>query len=231
MILAAPRAEKPDGPVRPVRVWDLPTRLVHWLVAALIPFSWWSATSDHLSWHRQSGYMILGLLAFRLIWGVVGSATARFSRFVAGPRTVLAYVRGRLGESRIGHNPLGGWSVIALLTVLALQIGLGLFAVDEDAIEAGPLSKFVSFDTGRAITHWHHQIFWVVVALVALHLSAILVYALQRKNLLGPMITGVARLSTNLTPPALASRTRMIIAAALAASLTWFVAHGLSFKP
>jgi cytochrome b len=144
---------------------------------------------------------------------------------------VLAYVRGRLGESRIGHNPLGGWSVIALLTVLALQIGLGLFAVDEDAIEAGPLSKFVSFDTGRAITHWHHQIFWVLVALIALHLSAILVYALQRKNLLGPMITGVARLSTNLTPPALASRTRMIIAAALAASLTWFVAHGLSFKP
>ncbi len=217
--------------VRPVRVWDLPTRLVHWLIAALIPFSWWSATSDHLSWHRMSGYVILGLVAFRLIWGFAGSSTARFTGFVTCPRTVLAYVRGRLGESRIGHNPLGGWSVMALLTVLALQTCLGLFAVDEDALEAGPLSKFVSFDTGRAITHWHHQIFWVLVALIALHLSAILVYGLRRKNLVGPMITGVARLSPSLTVPTLAARSRMIMAAALAASLTWFVAHGLSLKP
>ncbi len=230
MILGASGAGDAETPLRPVRVWDLPTRLVHWLIAALVPFSWWSATHDHLSWHRLSGYVLMGLLAFRLIWGVVGSSTARFSRFVAGPRTVLAYARGRLGEGRIGHNPLGGWSVIALLTVLALQIGLGLFAVDEDAIEAGPLSKFVSFDTGRAITHWHHEIFWVLVALITVHLVAILIYTLRRKTLVGPMITGVARLSPSLAAPALASRTRVIIAAALAASLTWFVAHGLSFR-
>jgi len=109
--------------------------------------------------------------------------------------------------------------------------GLGLFAVDEDAIEAGPLSKFVSFETGRAITRWHHRIFWVLVALIALHLGAILVYGLRRKNLVGPMITGIARLSPNLTVPSLASRGRMIIVAALAASLTWFVAHGLFLIP
>jgi cytochrome b len=231
LILPKSGAGEAETPLRPVRVWDLPTRLVHWLIAALIPFSWWSATNDHLSWHRLSGYVMLGLLGFRLIWGVIGSSTARFSDFVAGPPTVIAYLRGRSGARRIGHNPLGGWSVIALLTVLALQIGLGLFAVDEDAIEAGPLSKFVSFDTGRAITHWHHQIFWVLVALITVHLVAILVYALRRKNLIGPMITGVARLSPSLTAPAFASRTRLIIAAAVAAGLTWFVAHGLSFKP
>lgn len=212
-----------------VTVWDLPLRLVHWLIVLLIPFSWWSAHSDHLPWHRVSGYTVLGLLIFRILWGVMGSSTARFSQFLVGPRKVLLYLRGRL-TAPVGHNPLGGWSVMALLSVLMVQVGLGLFAVDEDAIEAGPLSRFVSFERGRAITHWHHQIFWVLVALIALHLGAILIYALRRKNLVRPMITGRAVLDPGATAPILAQPWRLAVAAAVALSVTWVIAHGLALK-
>ncbi len=221
-----PGAATPGGGVL---IWDLPIRLVHWLIAVLIPFSWWSAHSDHLSWHRLSGYTVLGLLLFRLLWGVMGSSTARFAQFLAGPRRVALYLRGRLAAP-VGHNPLGGWSVVALLTVLLIQVGLGLFAVDEDAIEAGPLSKFVSFDTGRAITHWHHQIFWVLVALIGLHLAAILIYALRRRNLVEPMITGRAVLAPGVAAPTLAPAWRLALAAALAFSVTWVIAHGFALK-
>jgi cytochrome b len=213
-----------------VRVWDLPIRLVHWLIVLLIPFSWWSAHSDHLSWHRLSGYTILGLLIFRGLWGVMGSSTARFSGFLVGPRGVAAYLRGGLAKTTVGHNPLGGWSVVALLGVLAVQVGLGLFAVDEDAIEAGPLSKFVSFDTGRAITHWHHLVFWGLLGLIALHLGAILFYALRRRNLVGPMITGRAALGPEVEPARLAPPWRFLLTAAVAAILTWIIAHGLALK-
>lgn len=216
-------------PVR-ARIWDLPTRVLHWLLVLLIPFSWWSATHDHLSWHLLSGYTILGLLAFRLLWGVFGSPTARFSRFLAGPRTVAAYVGGRLGRAVVGHNPLGGWSVAAMLLALATQVGLGLFSVDEDDLYEGPLSRFVDFDTGRAIAHWHHKMFWVLVALIAVHLAAILVYALRRRNLVGPMITGVARLAPGAHVPPLAPVWRVAAAALVAVALTWFIAHGLRLR-
>jgi len=208
------------------RVWDLPVRLVHWVLAALIPFSWWAAKSDHLPWHRLSGYTILGLLVFRLIWGVAGSSTARFGAFLKGPRAVAAYLRGE-GAPAAGHNPLGGWSVAAMLVVLATQVGLGLFSVDEDGLEAGPLAKFVSFDTGRAIAHIHHLVFWALAGLVALHLGAIGVYAIRGRNLLKPMITGDAELAPGAEAPGLAAPWRLAAACAAAAALAWFVAHGL----
>ena len=147
-------------------VWDLPTRLVHWLIAALIPFSWWSATHDHLSWHILSGCTILGLLLFRMIWGFFGSSTARFSNFVAGPGRIRAYLGGRIGII-VGHNPLGGWSVVAMLGALAAQVALGLFSVTEDGLQGGPLSNFASFELGRSLAHLHHLVFWLVVALIA----------------------------------------------------------------
>jgi cytochrome b len=207
-------------------VWDLPTRATHGLLAILIPFSWWSAKSDHLPWHRMSGYVILGLLVFRLIWGFVGSPTARFAQFLKGPAAVARYVRGQAKEA-VGHNPLGGWSVMALLAVTALQVGLGLFAVDEDSVEAGPLSSLVSFDTGRAIAHLHHRLFWVLAGLIALHLAAIAVYALRGRNLVGPMVDGRASVEAHADVPPLVRPWRAVPVAALAAAVAWFVAHGL----
>ena len=239
--LSPPRGEEknaslpPQGEVPPkggkgagdrARIWDIPTRLVHLLLAVLIPFSWWAAKSDHLPWHRLSGYTILGLLVFRVIWGFVGSPTARFSTFMRGPAGVIAYLRGGAWAG-VGHNPLGGWSIMAMLAVLATQVGLGLFSIDEDSLEPGPLSHFVSFDTGRAIAHLHHRLFWGLVGLIALHLAAIAVYALRGRDLVRPMITGSAPAGEGTPAPPHAPLWRAVPAALAAAAVAWFVAHGL----
>ncbi|NBU29800.1 MAG: Ni/Fe-hydrogenase 1 b-type cytochrome subunit [Caulobacteraceae bacterium] len=170
-----------------MKVWDLPIRLFHWLLAALIVFSWW-AHEDHLDWHRLSGFAIAGLLVFRLWWGLAGSSTARFSGFLKSPAGVLAYLRG--AAAGLGHNPLGGWSVVAMLATLTLQVGLGLFAIDQDGFESGPLSRFVDFETGRLAAAGHGLVFNLLVGLIVLHLLAIGWYGVRRKNLVGPMITG-----------------------------------------
>jgi len=211
---------------RRVTVWDAPTRLVHWLIAILIPFSWWSAHNDHLPWHRLSGYGILGLLVFRVIWGFVGASTSRFSDFVAGPARVRAYLADRPGAG-VGHNPLGGWSVVAMLAALAAQVGLGLFSIDEDSLEPGPLARLVSFDDARAIAHVHHLMFWAVIALVALHLGAIAFYAMRGRHLTRAMIVGRAALPPGARAPRLVPAWRAILVAAAAAAVAWFAAHGL----
>jgi len=210
-----------------VRVWDIPTRVVHWAMALLIPYSWWTATHDQLDRHRLSGYVLLGLILFRLIWGFAGSAPSRFGDFVRGPRAVLRYLRGQEGQARPGHNPIGGWSVVAMLVAITAQIVLGLFAVDEDGLESGPLSSFISFDTSRSLALIHHKLFWVIVALVALHLCAILFYLVRGKNLTATMVTGSARVAPDIEAPAVAPIWRAAIAAILAAAVAWFVASGL----
>jgi cytochrome b len=174
-----------------VKVWDLPTRLFHWLTVLLIGFSWWSAEYDEMDWHFRSGLTVLILLAFRLIWGVVGSSTARFGNFVRAPAKVLAYLRRpRNSVQAPGHNPLGGYSVIAMLATLCVQVGTGLFSVDVDGIESGPLSYRVSFDQGRAAAAVHHVSFTVLQVLVVLHLLAIVYYRVRGRRLIVPMLTG-----------------------------------------
>ena len=183
-----------------VRVWDLPTRLFHWLLAALVLFAWWSASARHIDWHRMAGSAVAGLLVFRLWWGVFGGSTARFSQFVRGPRAVIAYARHLFGREAptAGHNPMGGWSVLALLTAALATVGFGLFAVDVDGLESGPLARFVDFDTGRTASHLHGDAFTVLEAVVALHLVAIAFYALvKRENLVRPMVDGDKRLATD----------------------------------
>jgi cytochrome b len=168
-----------------VRIWDLPTRLVHWLIVALFAFSWWTAENDHLDWHMLSGYAILG------------SSTARFARFLKGPRAVSDYARHlfeRSGASTPGHNPMGGWSVVVLLFLLLLQTVLGLFAIDVDGVNAGPLDTLVSFDTGRWFSHLHGRVFNLLLIFSGLHVAAILFYWLyKRENLIPAMITGFRR--------------------------------------
>jgi cytochrome b len=182
-----------------VRIWDLPVRLFHWLIVVLFAFSWWTAENDHLDWHFLSGYTMLGLLLFRVYWGFVGGGTARFSRFVKGPRSSIAYAGqlfARPSKSSLGHNPIGGWSVLAMLLLLFVQVGLGLFAIDVDGVEGGPLDNLVTFETARRMSHLHGFVFNILLAVIGLHVAAILFYLLyKRQNLIAAMIDGHKRVS------------------------------------
>ena len=175
-------------------LWDLPIRLFHWLLAALILFSWWTVKNHHTGWHIWSGCGILTLLIFRLLWGFVGSSTARWASFVRGPRAVREYLRGNW--TGIGHTPLGALSVLALLAAVAVQVGLGLFSEDEDGLYFGPLSRLISTDTSDSVRDVHELWFNVVLGLIVLHVAAILVYRLRGRHLTKPMITGKAVLDS-----------------------------------
>ncbi|MCX7283528.1 MAG: cytochrome b/b6 domain-containing protein, partial [Novosphingobium sp.] len=157
-----------------VRIWDAPVRLFHWSLIALFSFSWWSGENHEMDWHRTSGLAILALLLFRVFWGFAGSRTARFAHFVKGPGEVVAYARKAADEHATdGHNPLGGWSVAALLLVLLTLVAAGLFSVDVDGLESGPLADYLSFDSGRAAAEFHETAFKVALALIGLHVCAI----------------------------------------------------------
>jgi cytochrome b len=218
-----------DEKTVPLRIWDLPTRIFHWAIVLLIPCAWWTATHDQLERHRLIGYTLLGLIVFRLIWGFIGSGPSRFTAFVRGPAAVLRYVRGRSGPAAPGHNPLGGWSILAMLFALGAQITLGLFAVDEDGLESGPLSDRLDFDTSRALALIHHKLFWVIVALIALHVAAIIFYRVRGRHLTAAMVTGRAHADPETEAPVIAPLWRVIPAAAVAAAIAWFVSMGLRF--
>jgi len=194
-------ADKPTIPRQ--KVWDGPTRLFHWLLAGLFFFSWWTAVNRLMDWHRASGLTILGLLVFRLWWGFAGSETARFTSFIKGPKAILSYASGLFGRSHqlaFGHNPLGAVSVAAMLLALVAQVGLGLFAMDTDGIESGPLARFVSFEFAQATGELHETSFRILLVLVGLHIAAILFYlAVKHVNLMRPMVTGY-RLGTGSGP-------------------------------
>lgn len=180
----------------PTPVWDGPTRLFHWSLVVLVLVAWLSA-GEQMTIHRGAGYALVGLLAFRLWWGLAGGSTARFAGFVRGPGAIRKYLQasreGAAGE-HAGHNPLGALSVLALLGLVGLQAGLGLFAIDEDGFEGGPLSDRIDFDLARQIAEWHELSFRALQGLVVLHLVAIAYYAVRkRQDLVRPMITGVRR--------------------------------------
>jgi cytochrome b len=214
------------------RVWDLPARIVHWLLPVLIATSWWTAENGNLQLHRYSGYAVLGVLAFRLYWAFAGSPTSRLFSYLTGVRTVLAYLRkvplrGNGGREN-GHNPLGAWSAAILLTLLLAQTALGVFAVDVDGIESGPLSHLVSFDAGRDAAELHADVFDAIVVFSALHVAAVLFYlAYRRENLIAPMITGVRRRAdSNGAAPPVASWRRAVGGAVLAGLVVLGVSAG-----
>jgi cytochrome b len=218
----------PAGPAARVRVWDRPVRIFHWLIVLHLPILWWTAEQGLMEQHRAAGYVVLGLLLFRLIWGAVGSSTARFADFVKGPRAVLSYLNGRAVHA-LGHNPLGGWSVAAMLLLLLLQVALGLFASDEDGLEAGPLSRHVEWDTARAAADWHAWLFNpVLLALIALHIAAIVWHRLRhRDDLVGPMLFGDRPANGAAAGMEPAPAWRFFAAASAAAALAWWVSTGL----
>lgn len=178
-----------------VRVWDLPTRLFHWLLAVLVLMQFGTAEWDWLDmyWHMRFGYTILALVAFRIAWGFFGSETSRFTQFVSGPVRAWQFFKASLTghEHRaLGHNPLGGWSVLVMLASLLLQAVTGLFSSD-DIITFGPFSERVAESTVKLMTSIHHWNRIVLLVLIGLHIVAVLVHLLaKRDNLIGPMIHG-----------------------------------------
>ena len=221
-------AETPAG--TPVRLWDLPVRLVHWSFAVGVLALWWTAENHKMDLHFKIGLVMLGLVLFRLLWGLVGSSTARFSSFVKGPGAIRAYLAGQKGGTIahvVGHNPLGALSVIALIGALAVQIGLGLFAQDVDGVNSGPLNFLVSYDTAHQISEIHEALFNVILGLIGLHLAAILYYRfIKRDNLVSPMITGRRVFTAPVATPRIAPLWLALACAALAAAVTVWVSWG-----
>ena len=193
--------ESPPPPALNQPVWDLPIRLFHWLLAALIGFSWWSVENDQTDWHIWSGVAILTLLIFRLLWGLFGSSTARFANFVRGPGIVRDYLRDNSSWRFAGHSPLGALSVLALLGATAIQVGLGLISVDEDGLNEGPLAQQVSLEVSEAARDLHEDFFNVLLALIVLHVAAIVFYRLLLgRKLTAPMFSGRAELEPDIEP-------------------------------
>jgi cytochrome b len=213
-------------------VWDLPTRIFHWALVVLVVFSfttgkvggWW------MQWHLKSGYSILTLLIFRLAWGLGGSETARFARFLRGPRAAWDYARETLASrhpASLGHNPLGGWMVMLMLAILILQAATGLFA-DDDISTQGPLAAKVSNAWVSRMTTFHKYNEWAVVAAATLHVIAIAAYRFGfKEDLLGPMIHGWKAVPAQLRPPEPARASGLLalaLAAIAAAFVYWLVA-------
>ena len=228
-------AEAESGVVGPVRVWDLPTRLFHWTLAACVLCSIVSANigGNAMAWHFRFGYVVITLLAFRLLWGFVGGRWSRFSSFIYAPSTLLRYLRGesRAGDHHdVGHNPLGAFSVFGFLALLLLQVSTGLVA-DDEISNSGPLVKFVSSATSSLATGWHKNFGqWLIIALIVLHVAAITFYwRRHRRNLVAPMLHGDKALAAHVPASVDGVRSRILAAILLAlcaAAVTWLISLG-----
>ncbi len=212
-----------------VRVWDLPLRLFHWLLLVCVAGALISVQMKAMDWHGRFGLAVLGLLVFRLVWGLTGSTHARFWSFAPGPKSLLDYVQGRWHG--LGHNPLGALSVFAILAVLAFQAGTGLFADDVIAY-TGPLRRAVTSATASQLTSWHMRMEWVIYGLIALHLAAIAFHEfIKGERLVKPMITG--RKAVDLADARSARGggwIAFVIAVLVAAGAVW-VANGALLAP
>ncbi len=200
--------------MRTIVVWDVPTRLFHWLVAALVAAAYVTWRLDWMEWHAWAGYALLVLVLFRLVWGFVGSETARFAAFLAPPRRVLrhlAHVFRREPDRQCGHNPAGGWMVVLLLVLLLGEALTGVY-VNNDIADQGPLTEIVPAPIADLIDALHTSGLWqALLAAVALHVLAIAVYATAKgQNLVRPMITGRKLLPAETRPPALAGPRRAL---------------------
>jgi cytochrome b len=173
-------------------VWDLPVRLVHWLIVLAVAGSWAThyAGIEWFAWHRRLGYAVLVLVVFRVAWGFVGTRHARFGSFLRGPREILDYLRGRAAGGHVGHNPLGALGVVALLGVLLLQASTGLFANDE-IMNAGPFYGWIDPALSNRLTTLHRLSSDALLVLIALHVLAVAWHVLGRRQpLLRAMFTG-----------------------------------------
>lgn len=211
-----------------VAVWDIWVRLFHWTLVALIGFSWLSAElgGNWMIWHTQAGFITAGLIIFRVIWGVAGSWSARFSQFVRSPKQVMAYIKGEDKSEHLSHNPLGALGVLAILLLVALQVLTGLFSNDDIFIE-GPLAHLISYDLSLEITEIHEAVFNLLLLVVATHILAVLYHQKIRKEpLIQSMLHG--RKPSSLPVPQLKTPiAALIIALAIGAGISlWLFSLG-----
>jgi cytochrome b len=216
-----------EGLKLPMRVWDAPTRLFHWVLILLIAGSYTSISLDYIRLHLVFGFTIAALLLFRIAWGFVGSDTARFRNFVRNPieglRHLAQFPR-REPDTEVGHNAAGGWMILLMLVVLIVQVLTGMCSNDDGGTE-GPLAKYV----GKANSDWlsgiHGLNFYVLLALMALHVVAIIAYAVvKRHDLVRPMITGKKRLPAATRAPRMASPVLAVVLLAIAGGAVWVLA-------
>jgi len=212
---------------RPVLVWDVPTRLFHWLVVVLVAAAYATSELNWMGWHVRIGEMLLTLVLFRLLWGFFGSDTARFRNFMSAPAAAwqhLRHVLRREADLQVGHNSAGGWMVLLLLALLLGETLSGLY-VNNDVADDGPLTQWVPASIANAITTLHTILWDALLAAVALHVLAIAVYAVAKgHNLLRPMLTGRKRLPERIRAPRQASTIRALLLLVLSATLVTLLA-------
>ena len=194
-----------------VIVWDAATRLFHWLTVALVIACYVSWRVNWMDWHAWTGEALLALVLFRLLWAFFGSETARFSTFLASPRTAARYLVSLLHrepDRHVGHNPVGGWVVLFLLALLLAEALTGLY-VSNDVADEGPLTEIVPAVVANVITDLHSYLWYALLVAAIFHVLAILLYtAVMRHDLVTPMITGCKSLPADTKAPQLASAAR-----------------------
>jgi cytochrome b len=208
---------------RVVLVWDIPVRVFHWLIVALVGAAYATWRLNWMAWHGWIGYAILTLLLFRLLWGFFGGETARFSRFLSAPPTVLRHLKHwfrRELDHQVGHNPAGGWMVVLLLALLLAETLTGVY-VANDVVDEGPLTEIVPARAADAIAAAHAIVWDALLAAIVLHVLAIAGFAaIKRQNLLRPMVTGTKVLPASVARPRAGSPARAGLLLAVAAAAT-----------
>jgi cytochrome b len=189
--------------MKTIFVWDVPVRLFHWLLVTsiLMLFITGKVGGNYMEWHKKIGFFVIGLIAFRIVWGFVGSYHARFKNFVRGPAAVIAYAKSLFKKDSphyLGHNPMGALSVLALIAAVGFQTFTGLFSNDDIMLE-GPYASMVSKAFSDQMTSLHHLNSNVILVLIGLHLSAIVFYAVFKKEqLIEAMLTGKKEVDTSI---------------------------------
>ena len=205
----------------PMRIWDVPTRLFHWALVILVFLCWLTHYKTWTELHFLSGYAVLALLLFRVVWGVIGSDTARFTQFLKNPLEALrhlSHLHRREPDLEVGHNAAGGWMVVVILLMLLAQVTTGLFNNTDDIADDGPLARFVGRENSNWFGHLHALNFKLIQLVILAHVSAIVLYfVLKGHNLVRPMITGKKRMPGAMPAPRMVHPVLALIVLAVAA--------------
>ena len=214
-------------PTQKVRIWDVPTRLFHWVLVVLVFLCWLTQAKGWMELHYLSGEAILALVLFRIVWGFAGSEPSRFLFFLKSPLAALHHLkdlRKREPDTELGHNAAGGWMALGLLGLLLVQVGTGLFSNDDASFVEGPWRHLVSKGVSDQLSKLHEVGFDLIEVAVVLHVAAIMVYlVLKGHNLVWPMIVGSKNIEGPIMAPSMVSPLRavaiLIVTAAMVAAL------------